>query len=323
MCAMHLGIRAGLVAAVVVGTAACSHAEPTPEDLGALPLDAWVATHLPDGTSLNQLDPSVEEAKARCMAEQGFTYVPARSVEVASEEIAEPPGPARGTRAFAERHGYGIAWQLEEYPPQDEEAAEPDPSDPNEQLRQAMSETELAAWTRALVGSMDDPPDDDGPVVPARAWEEWGCTGEALWEHGRSHLAYVDPDWLEVAAEIDTAQLAVAGHDDVLAARAQWRECMASEGFGEWSAPELVSSALWEESWEFLRGEDGEPLPEPDLTPLAERERAAAVADWDCRAEADYDAREHSARSELQADALERLAPALDAWLDTYWADAE
>lgn len=319
---MHRSGRAGLVAAVVVGLAACSPAEPGPEDLGPLPLDAWIATNLPDGASLNHADPAVEEAKARCMAEQGFTYVPARGVEVTSVEIAEPPGPARGTRAFAEHHGYGIAWQLEEYPPQDEEAAEPDPSDPNEQLRQAMSETELAAWTRALVGSMDDPPDNDGPVAPVRAWEDWGCTGEALWEHGRSHLAYVDPDWLEVSAEIDAAELAVSGHEDVLAARAQWRECMASEGFGEWSAPELVSSALWEESWVFLRGEDGEPLPEPDLTSLAERERAAALADWDCRAEADYDAREHAARDELQAVALERLEPQLDAWLGTYWPES-
>jgi len=304
----------------VVGLAACSPAEPEPVDLGPLPLDAWVATHLPDGESQNHAEPAVEEAKARCMAEQGFTYVPARQVEVTTADIGEPPGPARGTRAFAERYGYGVAWQLEEHPPQDEEAAEPDPSDPNEQLRQTMSETALAAWTRALVGSMDDPPSPDGPAAPVRPWEDWGCTGEALWEHGRSSLAYTDPSWLAVAAEIDAAELAVSGHDDVLAARAQWRECMAAEGFGEWPAPEDVQPAMWEELLRPFHDENGVRLPDPDLTPYAERERAAATADWDCRAEADYDARMHAARSELQADILDRLGPQLDAWLATYWA---
>ena len=96
---------------------------------------------------------------------------------------------------------------------------------------------------------------------------------------------------------------------------------MAAEGFGEWSAPEDVEVAMWMEMLRPLHDENGVRLPDPDLTPYAERERAAATADWDCRAESDYDAREHAARSELQADVLERLGPRLDAWLEKYWTN--
>jgi len=310
-----------VVAAVVVGLAACTRAEPAPPDLGPLPADAWVATHLPDGGGA-EYNPAQQEAVARCMADQGFTYIPVRPPEVESVVIEEPPGPVRGTRSFAQRYGYGVAWQSEKYPPGNEEAAEPDPSDPNQQLLASMSSTERAAYELALFGTMNDPPDpDEGPKPPR--WQDWGCIGQATWDHERASLAYVDPGWLEISKELDTIdQVSLGGHADVLAARAQWRECMAAEGFGEWRTPEGAEAELWAEVSRYFFDENGMRRDQPDLEPFAERERTIAVADWDCRAAGDYDARLHAARSELEADVIERLGPEMDAWLDTYWNDA-
>ncbi len=313
-------VRRAVVAAVVVGLAACTQTEPSPPDLGPLPLQAWIATNLPDGGDATY-NPALEEAIAACMAAQGFTYVPVRPPEVEPLVFEEPPGPVRGTRAFAKRYGYGVAWQSEKYPPHSEEAAEPDPTDPNQQLLASMSDTERAAYEFALFGTMNDAPDPDEGPQPSR-WQDWACSGQARWDHGRAGLAYLDPGWAEVSEELAGVDVAVEGHTDVLAARSQWRECMVAEGFGEWRVPEEAMSSFWGEIPGLFYDENGVPRDQPDLEPLAERERAAAVADWDCRAKSDYDARLHAARSELEAEVLERLGPELDAWLDSYWRDA-
>lgn len=315
-------VHAAVAAAVVVGVAACTQAEPSPPDLGPLPADAWVAANLPDGGRA-EYNPAQEEAVARCMADQGFTYIPVRPPEDEPLVIEEPPGQVRGTRSFATRYGYGVAWQSEKYPPGNEEAAEPDPSDPNQQLLASMSSTERAAYELALHGTMNDPPDpDEGPKPPR--WQDWGCSGQARWDHDRAGLAYLDPGWLEISAEFaDITEVSLGGHADVLAARAQWRECMAAEGFGEWRTPEDTQEDLWTEVSRFFFDEDGMPRDQPDLKAFAERERTMAVTDWDCRAAGDYDARLHAARSELETDLIERLGPEMDAWLDTYWRGAE
>lgn len=253
-----------------------------------------------------------EELVAACMAEQGFEYVPDTSGYqfVDAAEIDPPPG----SRDFAEQFGYGFAAAP------DEMRATSSGAGPNEAVIAAMSPEEYGAYSRALWG------DDVVDASSGGDVELGGCTREArdqVW--GDRETDHVRAALEDEIARIDAE---VAPTDPlVMAATAEWSECMADAGHPGYAAPPDAEQAAWDAWIAFNDGIAADPtlgLVDPDGGgPVGERALAAheaslATADWDCRAAADYDTVWSDARDRLQQDYVDANRAELDAWVEEH-----
>ena len=160
-----------------------------------------------------------EEMIAACMAEQGFTYLP-YLLEGAPTIVIQPPAETWGTRAFAERYGWGISTDPFGVNEPLEIDVDAGPVDPNQPLLDAMSPAELAAWEEALWGA----PQPDGEWDPMLA----GCRGIAQ--------AYFWPDpvqsqFVALFDELNGFWASVENDPQTLALTSNWLSCMADRGY--------------------------------------------------------------------------------------------
>lgn len=311
--ARRAGVTGGLVGLALLAMAAgCSdEAESAPATVEPGPAEAYLESAL--GFSVDDATAAAvrqEEIVAACMSEQGFEYIPDTSgyQVVDTAEIDPPPG----SRAFADQFGYGFAAAPEEM------RAISSGAGPNEAVTSAMSPEEYEAYTRALWG--DDAVDgsSDGGM------ELGGCVREArdqVW--GDRETDHVRAGLEDEIARIDDE---VAPTDPlVLAAAAEWSECMADAGHPGYAAPADAEEAAWDAWMAFndaigadptlgvVDEDSGGPVGEADL---AAQEASLATADWDCRAAADYDSVWSAARDRLQQEYVDAHRAELDAWVE-------
>lgn len=250
-----------------------------------------------------------EEIVAACMAEQGFEYVPDTSGYQYVDPAAIDPPP--GSRAFADQFGYGFAAAPAEM------RATSSGAGPNEAVTAAMSPEEYEAYTRALWG-------DDAVDGASGGVELGGCVREArdqVW--GDRETDHVRAGLEDEIARIDAE---VAPTDPpVMAAAAEWSECMADAGHPGYAAPPDAEQAAWDAWIAFNDAIAADPelgVVDPDgggpvgETALAAQEASLATADWDCRAAADYDAVWSAARDRLQQEYVDAHRAELDAWVE-------
>lgn len=226
-----------------------------------------------------------EEALATCMRDQGFEYTPAPAV---STDGAPTEQEDTSTREWAEQFGYGIYVQTDA-----ERAlaawydANPVPPDPNEAYVDAMSDAEKDAYDRALQGdaadgTVDAPQDPDA---------DQGCTGRAQEEVYADFYAAVNAEeW--TAFNDDFAALTEEIFEDPAVENLdkEWAACMDESGQGGFLSPDNARDFFWQKSSDLVQATDvGEdPVRDPAIE---DRERAIAVADWDCKRTLDYDAK--------------------------------
>lgn len=302
-------------AALLVMAAGCSRdATPSPDPSPTTgPAEAYLDTALGfTADDAAQAATRMEELIAACMSEQGFEYVPSTSGYQFVDTAAFDPPP--GTREFAEQYGYGFAT----LPEGTYVSSEPG-TNPNDAIMGAMSQEELAAYTRALLG--DDAADgaSDGEV------ELGGCTRSARNEVWGDRDT--DPVRADLEDEIARIDAEAAPMDPAVAAAAsQWSECMSDAGYPGYAAPPDAEQEAWG-AWTAFNdsiaadptlgevADDGLIVGQADL---AAQEVALAAADWKCRAAADYDAVWSDARDRLQQDYVDAHRAELDAWLDTF-----
>jgi len=267
-----------------------------------------------------------EEYVAACMAEQGFTYIPnmARTTRVTITE-----GPVRGSREFAELYGFGLTANdgRGEVGGGATSAYTDMGVDPNDALRAAMSQYELAAYNEALMGVLAQALPDTESSGPA----DWGCTGAATlaWENP-------DPEFEAIHTEVESFLESVHIHPMMMALNSEWASCMTSQGFAGLANPEQTFREITEEWWivqgwdtraELSVDWDWAALPEgppgPDAATIAsfrEREFALALADVSCREEVDFDQRSTEIGLELQQQFVAANLNELEAWAT--WAEA-
>jgi len=266
-----------------------------------------------------------EEFIAACMAEQGFQYIPFLETS-RTVVMGDGTAPDRDSREFAEQSGFGYS-----VPPPPSGAWTIGPNqanDPNQELRAAMSDAELAAWDYALHGGSLMAEDLD--VAEFAEWmaelaaEGWqGCWGMA-WEavHGT-------PDGFEVlSAEIDNfyRTITTGTHPNIAALNAEWAACMANQGFPALSSPRLLQELMQDEhhalagATVFRDGEGiglvwgGEVATPQQRLAFQEREFALALANYDCRAETSYQERHNQISFALQQEFVDQHRPELEAW---------
>lgn len=265
-----------------------------------------------------------EDLVAECMADQGFEYNPQSSggVFVSSDD---QDGPQWGTLEFAEQYGYGaFGW------PGEDQIPEEDPEewvDPNQEITESMSESELTAWQEALWGVQSEPEIDPetGEEIWEYNWEEGGCQGWAQHEleaddpWGGLMQLQEDPRFTELFAEMNDLYTDMQSDPRGKELNSEWAACMADEGytFGEPTEAEQsiydLSNSLWDEhdgtdTWE----------PDPDLVEeYKAQEISTAVADFTCREKIDYQQKQLEIQFEIEQefvdshkDALEEFAAA-------------
>jgi hypothetical protein len=232
-----------------------------------------------------------EETIARCMATQGFEYIPDPHTFTVTGSIGgaeiistnDPTFPHLPPAEFAARFGYGISTA----PPA---TKTPDPQDRNEKIVRRMSVAERVAYYQALYGK-DIVLDHTGNLTNSIATDATSCEGrgdatrpDAQEQHSQEkRIERVQTSYQSLLDQVKALQAQELADPRVTAATRTWSVCMASAGFPGYhdvSAPEerIRTQAL------ALMGPGFDPtgVDPTALAALRRREVQVAVADYHC-----------------------------------------
>lgn len=197
-----------------------------------------------DQEDQNAKQMQVEELMAECMNEQGFEYIPVDWGAMDGGGVMEPPVDDSGdelqwgTLEFAKKYGYGQTTN-----PWGDAAVDPMPVDPgtgdqwvnpNDEIMNAMSETEMAAYQEALYGVQPEFTDDKDWENWNPTWEEQGCQGYANHEVYGDQMYGGDPEdneWADLEAEMQTMYQSMETDPRITKAVADWASCLADAGY--------------------------------------------------------------------------------------------
>jgi hypothetical protein len=229
---------------------------------------------------------TVEELTATCMAEKGFDYVIEPRDDDQESRFAEAH--SLDPESFAHQYGYGASTIMYL-----ESATTLDDTDPNETIREGLSESAQEAYDQALWGA-EEHGSHDGCY--GQAWTEvYGASGPSLDDIAIEFSALED-DLSALEDRIDRDPL-------VAAAMNEWRQCMAGRGYPEFDNPSEARDSVWSRAGYDMTPHDPVDTPiddetgvviegdavfviEPDqLQRLQQYELDVATADLECRAD--------------------------------------
>ncbi|WP_157987469.1 hypothetical protein [Jiangella endophytica] len=252
----------------------------------------------------------VEELVAVCMEEAGFEYIP---VDPFGGETGDDPfadAYALPPDEFAREYGYGMTTLMNPVKDEEQESA-----DPNEAIREGLSEAALEQYHIALWGegvqvsgggavSVEPAPVEGGaPSAP----EDQGCHGEARAEvYGEDDGQLMGPDFSEFEGlfeDLDALRQRIDSDPRMVEASEAWAACMAQAGYSEFDATTDPEDSVMEQMSELYGwndqpaddeassgdasvtvggGPDEADVDEEALAELQEYETAVATADYDC-----------------------------------------
>ncbi|TDD65333.1 hypothetical protein E1262_25510 [Jiangella aurantiaca] len=249
----------------------------------------------------------VEELVAACMEEAGFDYVPVDPFGGAVEDDPFADAYALPPDEFAREYGYGMTTLMN--PDKGEEEA---PADPNQEIRDGLSEAALEAYNRALWGEMAEITDGGGAVAikptgpegEPPSLEEQGCHGQARAEvFGEDGGLMQGADMSEfdgLFEDLEALRQRIDSDARLVEATEAWAACMAEAGYSEFDTTTAPEDSVMERMSE-LYGWDDEPsddassgpsvtvggpeevdVDEEALAELQEYEIALATADYEC-----------------------------------------
>lgn len=279
----------------------------------------------------------VEELVAECMREQGFEYVPVDPTgggdreDPFAEAFSLPPD------EFAREYGYGISTLT----PADT-ADEDQTTDPNQEIRDGLSDSAREQYDRALWGEMAEliePVEGGGVAIsgaspPAGEGErDSGCHGEAGEEvYGEDPMAGPDIGEFDgLFADMDALRQRIESDARVAAATQAWADCLAAAGHSGFATVSEPQDDVMERMMELYGSstrDEGTPsesrvmntsadVDEAALRELQDYEISLATADYECQQEHYVDVRrevafdmeeqfveEHRAELERYRDAM-------------------
>lgn len=257
---------------------------------------------------------ATEELTAACMAEQGFQYVPFLTAAPRLIVVDDSEPLDRDSREFAEQFGFG---QSVPVPIGGTMFGSDHGNNPNDAVRAAMSDAELAAWEEALWGVRDA----DNPFMVLQP----GCQAVA----SEAVRGTVDA-FARISDDVDVLLNTVfTGIDPQIAAlNTEWAVCMANAGFPGHLSPRLLHQHVFDEWWRVqgvtvTRSEDGlsssftGEIQEPTATQLqtfTDWEFALALANYDCRAAIGYHERLNQINFARQQEFVDQHRAELEAW---------
>ena len=219
------------------------------------------------------LEQQAEVLVVECMLANGFEYV---AIDFASQFQPGAGQEDPDTRAYAEANGYGISIRPDLNTPSPEEIV-----DPNDEIRAALSASELEAYQEALFG---EAPVEEQPIDPAN---QTGCVAESYRNvfAAQNELGNVEQFFGDFAAELSDLESRFRADPRFIELEAQWATCMNEQGFSVSTRDEVfveLDRRMVEVGARFGPGEEPDAATQQAMDDVADWERRAAVADWDC-----------------------------------------
>ncbi|HVE46218.1 MAG TPA: hypothetical protein VNA57_05685 [Acidimicrobiales bacterium] len=242
-----------------------------------------------DEASMQAREAKVQEEVRRCMQAEGFDYVPMDPSQQHLVRIG--PGGGNDDKEFRRTKGYGISTVLGEGFGGEGGAGR---TDPNQKIREALSEEDRKAYDRALFGAgvegaggpgggiiVREGPGVEGRDASPGGKVDGGCLQAANKKVGGDNFEKVGPELQELEERVRSDARMVK-------ADAAWSRCMAGAGY-DFERPEDIPPALFERMNKLAGApESGSGFvspPDPDSPELAELQRdelAMAKADDEC-----------------------------------------
>lgn len=214
----------------------------------------------------------VAELAAKCMADEGFEYIPPNPTPyepVTPGESWEPEN-----EEWVAQYGWGIVNS-----PGDDQLRVID--DPNQDYVMALSQAEQAAYYETLYGV---PPTEEEWSAGTVSWEDEGCYGAASHEV-QGHDVQSDEKYKSLLESMNKIYENVQNDPRIVEANATWASCMADAGHSGFANPQAAQDQFMEEliaQREAVEADGGLKLKE-----LGAREIEMALADLACAKEAD------------------------------------
>ena len=220
-----------------------------------------------DENAIQEREAKVQEEIRKCMEAEGFDYVPMDPSRLNIKVMA--PGDGDNTE-FRRTKGYGITTTFGEGTPLDEEGS----TDPNQEIREALSDAEQEAYDKALFGAAAVREEGGGGFsvhisagASAGAGEvnaaerapdaaQMGCFGQAREKVGGND------DIERLGPKLQELQERIASDPRMVTANAAWAECMSEAGF-DFVSPEGIPPYLFGKMQELQSslgggGDDGD-----------------------------------------------------------------
>lgn len=266
------------VLAICVALAGCASDAPDSErvslSLNESPINEMLGIDVAlRSGDLVELERAAEQGVVECMKGVGFEYI---AVDFASQFEPEAGAENPDSREYAELNGYGISIR-----PAIDVPSPEDIIDPNEELRNALSDGELDAYNLALYG--ESPP--EGEVIADQ--DRTGCVAEAYDAvyAAQAELGAVEQFFGEFGDELTALEERFRSDPRFIELEEQWSACMAEQGFTVAMREEIFVelNLRMSEVAPLLAGGD-EPSVEAAqlMDEVRDWERDVAVADWDC-----------------------------------------
>jgi hypothetical protein len=278
-----------------------------------------------------------EEFLSVCMHEKGFWYLP----RVWSLEVAQRPFGTftpQGSREWAQRFGFGHSTQNipGRWSTEFETLVSWENSLEFNSYMEQMSAAETHAFWMALMGvfNVDWEGDRLEWTFPATREEARAQGCQMLWRFEEEQRRIPDR-FAGIRHEmIDEFPRIVEADTRILDLNASWATCMAEAGYTGLFNPTLTSQSLEQEFWDAqtpvdaagvaaelaeLEQWDWDTYPEGpprfNQVEFMERERAIAVASWDCRENLSFDVRRRVIELDLQQQFVDKHWLVLEDWV--------
>jgi hypothetical protein len=248
-----------LLASVAMVIAACGGGDADPETAGDP--DDGVET-LSDFFGYGEEDPEAAEANYReqearvqesirsCMAAVGFEYQPQNPPEGSFGFVDEEWDEEKWVR----EQGFGITtWYGNEDAFTETTVVGEEWVDPNQEMLDAMSDTERDAWYAALYGTEEEQMEDSYTEVDPETGEEYtvsggfgaGCQGEA-YEAEYGEQTENQDLWEELSPAMEAMYEQVQADPRIVELDQEWSACMAAAGY-EFESMTKMQETIYED----------------------------------------------------------------------------
>lgn len=276
----------------------------------------------------------IEETTRTCMLNQGFEYTMADVTQTGGARVfaALAVGEDLSPEEYAAQQGFGISTRFDALLEGGIEAFGfgDDAPDANQELLDSMSQSEADAWELALNGEPPERDDQGRPIDPEtgevlqggagarqRGFNQGGCRGDAQSEVRGDFTAL-----FELADEFEELEARIDADPRIAEINREWTDCMTDAGYSYDDEAEARAEIqaefrpLIRTLFGFGPGGGGQGQAQDadaatgltaeqqaELDVVQEKERAVAVASFECSG--DYDEEIAEIRAEYEADFID------------------
>ena len=205
----------------------------------------------------------IQESIRQCMAEAGFEYQPVLPPEGSFGYVGEEFDEEEWVRT----QGFGITtWYGNEASMTETTVVGEEWVDPNQEMLEAMSESESQAWYEALYGTEEEQMEDSSTEVDPVTGDEYtvssgfgaGCSGKAYEaEYGDQRGS--EDLWMELNPEMEAMYERVQADPRIVELDQDWSACMAEAGYQYESMSQMQETIFqdFQTRFEAIVGPDG------------------------------------------------------------------